>query len=203
LTPICAAKLWREARSRRDNLAENSQTKSPKAVKTAVRIGGPDVAALHCPYVVMMQQVDFISKDILPVWRFNHPNYAVLPKNTHNTRKFKCTFEIPAKAAVHGFAGYFEATLYKDITLSTKPGSETEGMVSWFPIWFPLAQPMTLNDSCELDVSFWRSTDGRRVWYEWLAESHLIISRPTGPKRIRLSCTPLHNPGGIYSSMTL
>lgn len=211
LTPVCAPKLWAEAWSRRSNMAGSSaggggvhaETKSPKAVKSALRLEGPDVGAMHAPYVVMMQQVDLVSKDVLPAWRFDHPNYATLCKNAHNTRKFKGTFHVDLKAAVHGFAGYFEAVLYKDITLSIKPGSETDGMVSWFPIWFPLAQPLNLVDACDLDVSFWRATDGRRVWYEWVAESHLTVSRSAATKRIRLASTPLHNSGGVYSSMTL
>ena len=37
-----------------------------------------------------------------------------------------------------GFIGFFEATLYKDVVLSTLPSTHTPEMYSWFPYFFPL-----------------------------------------------------------------
>lgn len=42
---------------------------------------------------------------------------------------------------MHGLAGYFEAVLYGTVELSTNPmtmDQKSEGMISWFPIYFPL-----------------------------------------------------------------
>lgn len=41
----------------------------------------------------------------------------------------------------HGFAGYFDAQLYKDVHLSIHPPTHTPNMFSWFPIYFPLRTP--------------------------------------------------------------
>lgn len=48
-------------------------------------------------------------------------------------------------------------------------------MFSWFPIFFPLRQPLYLPSGAELDVHIWRLTEGRgrKVWYEWSAEVYL------------------------------
>lgn len=35
-----------------------------------------------------------------------------------------------------GFAGYFDATLYKDVHLGIEPSTATPNMFSWYDIWF-------------------------------------------------------------------
>ena len=61
-------------------------------------------------------------------------------------RYVKLRFAPPgAPAAVcHGFAGYFDAQLYGDVTLSIHPPTHTSDMFSWFPIFFPLQTPVHL-----------------------------------------------------------
>lgn len=49
------------------------------------------------------------------------------------------TFHIPRAGVCHGFAGYFEAVLYADVGLSIHPERAAGDMLSWFPIFFPLA----------------------------------------------------------------
>lgn len=39
---------------------------------------------------------------------------------------------------MHGFAGYFESQLYKDVMISIHPETHSPGMFSWFPIYFPI-----------------------------------------------------------------
>lgn len=39
---------------------------------------------------------------------------------------------------LHGFSGYFDAVLYKNVTLSIEPSTHSAGMFSWFPIFFPI-----------------------------------------------------------------
>lgn len=59
----------------------------------------------------------------------------------------------------------------------------------------------------ELHVSIWRQTDGKKVWYEWLAESFLpIISQASGTPEdtgeitpVKIGQTSLHNPNGRSS----
>ena len=58
--------------------------------------------------------------------------------NHHNARSAHLTFHIPRAGICHGFAGYFEATLYGDVTLSIHPERAAGDMLSWFPIFFPL-----------------------------------------------------------------
>lgn len=152
--------------------------------------------SFNTPYVVMLKQVDVLAQ-AKPLWSFAHPgNPAAFSKeNIHNTRFSKTSFEIPAKACVHGIAGYFEAVLFQDVSLSTVPHTrhKSPDMLSWFPIWFPLKTPMNVPDHSEADLCFWRKTDGKVVWYEWAAET-FFKPLQSGP-RMRLSCSEIHNVG--------
>lgn len=38
---------------------------------------------------------------------------------------------------MHGFSGFFDTVLYKDVKLSIVPETFSVGMFSWFPIFFP------------------------------------------------------------------
>lgn len=91
-------------------------------------------------------------------WSFQHPNPSIpaVPSpnsinntttiseplsNAHNARSSTLVFPIPHRGTCHGLAGYFEAVLYKGVELSTNPNTmdtKSEGMISWFPIYFPL-----------------------------------------------------------------
>jgi hypothetical protein len=53
-------------------------------------------------------------------------------------RHSKVTFELAENGLLHGFAGYFDCVLYKDLELSIHPERHSTGMFSWFPIFFPL-----------------------------------------------------------------
>ncbi|KAG7089782.1 hypothetical protein E1B28_011434 [Marasmius oreades] len=172
LAPLSSSKLYNEARS----------------VK--------DLKSLETPYVVMFQAVNVLSGDgggassrcgpkVQECWEFEHPRRDVVldgrglpPTNTHNTRSAKLNFHIPHAGVLHGFAGYFEAVLYGNIGLSIHPhrkNSISKDMLSWFPLFFPLREPLYLPRNSELHVSIWRLTNQRQVWYEWHAESFLSI----------------------------
>ena len=61
--------------------------------------------------------------------------------NSHNARSSILRFPIRHRGTCHGLAGYFETVLYKGVELSTNPNTmdaKSEGMISWFPIYFPL-----------------------------------------------------------------
>ncbi|TVY81482.1 Protein arginine N-methyltransferase skb1 [Lachnellula suecica] len=111
--------------------------------------------------------------------------------NEHNTRYSRTKFVCRDRGVVNGLAGYFEAVLYDGgeqgkVELSTRPDTidaKSKDMISWFPIFFPLENPLYYPDDSELEVSIWRQTDDRKVWYEWIVEAFVMI----GPeKRMRL-----------------
>lgn len=61
-----------------------------------------------------------------------------------NTRYESRRFTIKCDSVLHGFAGYFETVLYKDVMLSINPATHSPGMFSWFPVMFPLQTPLNL-----------------------------------------------------------
>jgi protein arginine N-methyltransferase 5 len=100
---------------------------------------------------------------------------------------------------VHGFLGSFEAILYRPldikvspIMISTAPSSFSTGMFSWFPLLFPLKEPIHLPPSAGLRMNMWRRTEGSRVWYEWCAE----IVQNMGGYSATVSRMSIHNPNG-------
>ncbi|KAJ5053922.1 uncharacterized protein L3040_000212 [Drepanopeziza brunnea f. sp. 'multigermtubi'] len=116
--------------------------------------------------------------------------------NEHNTRSAKLKFVCKDRGVVNGLAGYFEAVLYDSgetgiVELSTRPDTidaKSKDMISWFPIFFPLKNPLYFPDDSELEVSIWRQTDDRKVWYEWLVEAFVMV----GPnKRMRLGMSEM------------
>ncbi|OAP57317.1 hypothetical protein AYL99_08055 [Fonsecaea erecta] len=130
---------------------------------------------------------------IQQTWAFQHPNPALpslVPStvgttttepsltNSHNARSCQLTFPIPHRGTCHGLAGYFETVLYKGVELSTNPDTmdqKSEGMISWFPIFFPLKIPIFLPDNSEVSLTMWRKTDDRKVWYEWLVDVYIFL----------------------------
>lgn len=102
--------------------------------------------------------------------------------NEHNRRHKTLKFKINHDTTMHGFAGYFRCSLYKDVEISIEPNTHSPGMFSWFPIFFPLKSPMCLNSGSDLEVDFWRCCNDQKVWYEW------VVTSPT-------PCE-IHNPKG-------
>lgn len=190
-----------------------------------------DPTAPNTPYVVMLHAIDYLSTTIpassstssinavgepivKAAWRFSHKPQSPNLKgdrngggkgdNKHNTRHTRLEFPIPHRGACHGLAGYFEAVLYDDVELSTHPltmGGKSRDMMSWFPIYFPLKNPIYTPSSSLLTINMRRATDGRKVWYEWFVETFLEPdTAPTAGdegkeagngrrKKIRLGCS--------------
>ncbi|KIL64458.1 hypothetical protein M378DRAFT_11467 [Amanita muscaria Koide BX008] len=172
LAPLSSSKLYNEARS------------------------GHEQKCLETPYVVLLSAVNILSDNggglrgqcgpqIQECWEFVHPRRDVvldsrgLPlTNSHNVRHAKLNFHIPHAGILHGLAGYFEAVLYGSIGLSIHPRRKdqvSKDMLSWFPLFFPIKEPLYLPSNSELQVSIWRLTNERQVWYEWHAEAFLAI----------------------------
>jgi protein arginine N-methyltransferase 5 len=131
--------------------------------------------------------------------------------NEHNSRFCHLTFPCAYRGTCHGLAGYFETVLYTStdidldeveddgedaaspaapvsVELSTNPvtmDKKSKDMISWFPIYFPLRTPVSFPDNAEVDVSMWRCTDDRKVWYEWCVEA--FVRLPASGERIRVA----------------
>ena len=103
--------------------------------------GGNEAKHFETPYVVKLHRVALLA-DALPVFRFDHPNRdACIDNNRYLAMRFERGPDTPG-AMMHGFAGYFDAELYKDVHLSIFPPTHTPNMFSWFPIYFPLRTPV-------------------------------------------------------------
>jgi len=152
VTPMSSVKLYNEV----------SNFNNPKNFETA--------------YVVKFHAVHLLT-DAQPCFTFTHPD-----DNKECARSRRMTFKIQQSALLHGFAGFFESKLYDNVTLSIHPPTFTDNMFSWFPLYFPIRNPLFLPANSELVCDFWRLTDGKKVWYEW------TISQP--------QAVPIHNSNG-------
>ncbi|WMV40396.1 hypothetical protein MTR67_033781 [Solanum verrucosum] len=140
-----------------------------------------DLVHFETAYVVKFHRVARLTSP-QPVFTFNHPEDSTRKSNHRYT---KLRFEIPTdtgSALVHGFAGYFDSVLYKDVHLGIEPSTATPNMFSWFPIFFPLRTPMCVQPGIPLEVHIWRCCGTSKVWYEWGV---------TSP-----SSSPIHNCNG-------
>ncbi|KMZ69194.1 hypothetical protein ZOSMA_21G00480 [Zostera marina] len=140
-----------------------------------------DLSHFETAYVVKLHRVARLAP-AQAVFTFKHPNFT---PTKSNQRYKKLCFELPAdtgSAIVHGFAGYFDATLYKDVHLGIEPSMATPNMFSWFAIFFPLRKPIYVPSGSSLEVNFWRCCGPSKVWYEW------GVSAPTA--------SPIHNTNG-------
>lgn len=149
-----------------------------------------DLKSLETPYVVKMHRFYSVGKP-RRVWEFVHPNNAKVINNERCTRILWRKGEAVGPATIHGFAGYFDALLYDGpsghVRCSIHPDNHTLGpsgelMFSWFPIYFPIREPVVVNEDDVVDFTIWRKVDGYKMWYEW------VMSSPR-------QCS-IHNPNG-------
>jgi len=122
---------------------------------------------------------------------FVHAPRPVPLDNACYERHITLNFEARCDAMVHGFAGYFETVLYRDVALSILPSTYSTGMISWFPLFIPLAEPLFVTKGTRIEASFWRRHDERKVWVEWQVRTSLG------------ACTAIHNPAGRSSWINL
>ena len=160
LAPLQSSKLWNEARLCRDQ-------------------GKPVDAQFETPYVVRLHNSKLLDEP-KPLFTFQHPNNTdVIPDNS---RYGSLEFDIALDTILHGFGGYFYCILYGNVTLSIVPDTHTPGMFSWFPIYFPIKEPLHLHQGDKVTAHFWRLTNQKNVWYEWCTTSPVA--------------RPIHNPKG-------
>lgn len=162
-------------------LAPLSSTKLHNEVKAF----GSSLAQMETAYVVRIHRGQTLAK-AQPCFTFTHPNREAV---IDNTRYAKLQFDVDETSLMHGFAGYFETTLYGDVMLSILPETFSEGMFSWFPLYFPIASPIYAQGGKSVVVHMWRRSSSTKVWYEW------AVSDPV--------TTPIHNPNGRSYSFAL
>ncbi|KTW28827.1 hypothetical protein T552_01456 [Pneumocystis carinii B80] len=175
-------------------------------------------ASFEMFYSIWLHSIHYLAKNnenmFQKLWNFSHPNpnYYDDNSNLHNTRKSKNTFNISSRGMLHGFAGYFEAVLYDNIKLSTLPNiidEKLKDMVSWFPAFFPLKTPLYIPSGSHIDLYFWRQTDSKKVWYEWLTEVYMTSSNTQNDQHlyqtnpIKIGMTGIHNYNASFFSIGL
>jgi len=154
LTPVSSPKLWNDVKNY------------------------SSLAHFETAYVVKFHQAFYPTTDVKPCFSFEHPNWDL----RSNDRYAEIEFTSEVESLVHGFAGYFDCELYDGLSVSINPDTYSEGMFSWFPIYFPLRHPVLVRPGQLLKSHWWRCHNDLKVWYEW------VISDPTPG--------PVHNSGG-------
>eukprot|EP01100_Stratorugosa_tubuloviscum_P003408 TRINITY_DN1821_c3_g1_i1.p1 TRINITY_DN1821_c3_g1~~TRINITY_DN1821_c3_g1_i1.p1 ORF type:complete len:645 (-),score=289.85 TRINITY_DN1821_c3_g1_i1:119-2053(-) len=137
-----------------------------------------DLKHFETPYVVRFFN-SYQLTQAKKCFTFIHPNYDQIRTNS---RFIQLQFQINHSSLVHGFIGFFDATLYKDVHISIYPQTFSIGMFSWFPIYFPIRNPIYVDQNQIIDLNMWRCCTNQKVWYEW------AITQPI--------TTPIHNPNG-------
>ncbi|KAJ2785889.1 hypothetical protein H4R18_000278 [Coemansia javaensis] len=145
---------------------------------------------LETPYVVNIHAAAVLAAE-QEAWSFRHgppadnaesADGSAAPADhaapADNQRSCAVSFAVRGPSLVHGIAGYFDAELYPGVELSTRPATHTPGMHSWFPMFFPIKQPLAVAAGDAVVVRMWRRTAGTRTWYEWCVET------PRGPSEI-------------------
>uniref|UniRef100_A0A7S4S6V8 Protein arginine N-methyltransferase n=1 Tax=Alexandrium monilatum TaxID=311494 RepID=A0A7S4S6V8_9DINO len=160
LQPISAAALWADARGRNGGVEASGES------------------SLDMGYVVQLHRAFYPTSGPKDCFTFKHPNWAL----ESNDRYGEFSFEAETDALVHGFAGYFDCELYGSARISIHPSTASEGMFSWFPMFFPLQTPVFLRRGDAIRLHMWRLHDEKKAWYEW------ALSEPMA--------TPIQNPGG-------
>ncbi len=88
------------------------------------------------PVGITLHRVQLLA-DPEPCFVFDHPN----PIPDH--RRFReLSFTAGFDASITGFAGFFEADLFGDIGISTRPSTATPELNGWSTLYFPLSRPV-------------------------------------------------------------
>lgn len=134
---------------------------------------------------------------LIPEKVFSSFIHNLIDLATGSNERYCCrTFTPKDDGVIHGIAGYFEAVLYENVTLSNSqlrisilmsflgihPDRHSPNMFSWFPMVFPLNIAIPVKAGQDIKLHLWRCVSSRHVWYEW------AITEPQTSK--------IHNSGG-------
>lgn len=134
------------------------------------------------------EQTAFLADTALKVWQFSYANNSVSGRikevsdndndNGDGSRITTVQFDITKSSILHGFGGYFRSVLYLGIELSIVPHlNPTKNLVLWFPVFFPLTNPVWVQQDTRLELSMVRDCiPGTRVWYEWSVKLYRAVS---------------------------
>lgn len=165
VAPIMSSKLWNDVKS----------FESLKHFET------PYVVRLHNIYSIAESQACFTFTH--PSKSFSRSSDTNKPQLPDNRRFIELNFIADQSSVIHGLAGYFDTVLLEDVMLSINPTTHSDGMFSWFPIYFPIRQPIQVEQGDTIKVSIWRMKQHQKVWYEWTVKTSQVTS-------------PIHNPNG-------
>jgi len=186
IVPISSQILWKEV----NEYAQNPRVTLPQ-----------QMYPFEMSYVVKIYSASYpCGKEAQPVFTFHHFTDKNAPEDNQTsftrtvTLKFVCQDQ---QALLHGLAGYFDANLYQEVFYSTLPKTHTPGMHSWFPLYFPIKDPIPVFKGCEVAVSIARCTGQNKVWFEW---SISVVDPLRGAE---ISTTATHNVGGRGLSIGL
>ncbi|KAH8739245.1 hypothetical protein FG386_000002 [Cryptosporidium ryanae] len=130
---------------------------------------------METTYVSKLKSNSFISiEGSKKVFTFNHP-LKKIPLVNDNSLFCKLDFVSKMDSTLHGFKGYFECNLYKDIGFSTSRDNFTDGLISWFDFYFPINTPIKVKKGDKIEFGIWRKSTKHKVWYEWLVTSPSVV----------------------------
>jgi PRMT5 oligomerisation domain len=92
-----------------------------------------------------------------------------------------------------GLLGSFTSQLYGSVVMAIEPHQFSKGMFSWFPLYFPLQDPILVPIGSSLKAQIWRKHDTHSVWYEWCVQA--FSKQDDGTAKIH-AVSSIHNPGG-------
>ena len=70
-------------------------------------------------------------------------------------------------STIHGFVGFFHCELYGDVVLSIHPPTKSSDMVSWFPAFLPLKDPLHVASGQTISARVDRKVQADKLWFEW------------------------------------
>ncbi|RWS24179.1 protein arginine N-methyltransferase 5-like protein [Leptotrombidium deliense] len=189
LSPECLDGIWKSVKEDAVSIPQSYtsylapiQSSKIHAETAAVREKDkPWYSPFECGYVVHLKNYYLIDKP-QPLFTFEHTKLDKPVSERDNSRYGSLEFTSKIDCLCHGFAGYFETTLFDNIKLGTVVTHPTPDMFSWFPIYFPIVHPIQVKANETIKVNFWRQINKRAVWYEWCVTSPSIsqIHNPNG-----------------------
>jgi protein arginine N-methyltransferase 5 len=150
-------------------------TMTPRIYSTLRGFG--DSKRFEIPYVVKVHNC-YHAAAPQACFSFYHPNPDGV--DADQRRHVLLRFVAESDAVVHGFTGFFECTLFGSVRMSILPSTHSDDMVSWFPLFFPLQQPVHLRRGDPIEFALWRRTSARKVWYEWCVPDRTALHNPLG-----------------------
>lgn len=84
-----------------------------------------------------------------------------------NERSASLSWTLPTDTTIHGFAGYFHCDLFGDVVMSTHPPTRSKDMMSWFPSFLPLKEPIFVPAGEPLSVRVERKIAKEKLWLQW------------------------------------